>query len=105
MPSPRKSLFHFLLFAGAFLSLGISNGYSQSGPKIDSLNVLLKKDKADTNKVIHLNALARELKLSNPDTAILVSNEALELAEMLSYKKGIASALSNIGVCYRLKAD
>ncbi|TAL56953.1 MAG: hypothetical protein EPN85_14700, partial [Bacteroidetes bacterium] len=55
--------------------------FSQNTTKIDSLLSLLKKDKEDTNKVNHLNTLGWELKNYNPDSAILVGNQSLYLAE------------------------
>jgi serine phosphatase RsbU (regulator of sigma subunit) len=52
--------------------------YSQN-KRIDSLLTLIKSDKADTSKVDHLNLLAWELRYSNPDTSILLSNRALDI--------------------------
>ncbi len=60
--------------------------------KIDSLVLVLKSSKPDTNKVNTLNALAEELKNENPDTAIYFANEALAFATKLAYKIGIADA-------------
>ncbi len=61
--------------------------------KIDSLMLLLKSSKPDTNKVNTLNALAEELKNDNPDTAIYFANDAIAVATKLNYKIGIADAL------------
>ena len=79
--------------------------------KIDSLVTLLKTDKEDTNKVNHLNVLGRELMYINPDTAIILSNNALVIlseAKNLNEKekqKHVANTLGNLGVYYSLKAD
>ena len=84
--------------------------------KIDSLVTLIKTDKEDTNKVIHLNALGWELKSSNLDTSIIVYYQAVSLAtsiqnkatnssEKRSAQKHIANALNNIGFSVYLKAD
>lgn len=83
--------------------------------KIDSLLNLIKTDKPDTNKVKHLNELGWELMKSNPDTSIIIGNQALQLAEEISVstdetiamagKKGIAKSLGNLGSYYRMKAD
>src|SRR3990167_4317045 len=59
----------------------------------------------DTNKVNRLNALGRELMYQNPDTSIVLGNEAFALAEKLNWKKGCASSLSNLGVYYHIKSD
>ena len=47
--------------------------------KIDSLLTVIKSDKADTSKINHLNDLAWILKYSNPDTSIILSNQALNI--------------------------
>ena len=73
--------------------------------KTDSFISLIKKDKEDTNKVMHLNALGRELDYSNPDTAIIIGNQSLALAEKLNWQKGIANSLGNLGVYYLAKSD
>ena len=52
--------------------------------KTDSLSKLLSTDADDTSKVIHLNALAWELKYQNPDTAIVLSKQALALASKIA---------------------
>ena len=53
--------------------------------KIDSLFTLLKTDKEDTNKINHLNTLAREYYLIDSyDTAIVIANQALLLSAHLA---------------------
>lgn len=79
----------FILFTMLFLST--VNVFSQAN-KIDSLLLLLKNSKPDTDKVNTLNALAEELKNDNPDTAIYFANEAMAFAAKLNYKMGIADA-------------
>lgn len=81
--------------------------------RIDSLLTLLKNSEVkcpepcmgDTNKIKQLNSLARQLMHTNPDTSIILSNQALSMAEKLSWKKGIVNCYSNLGVYYRLKAN
>jgi tetratricopeptide (TPR) repeat protein len=73
--------------------------------KIDSLLTLLKNDKEDTGKANILNAFAWELKNNNPDTAILLSNQALSLAEKDHWKEGIEKSYDQLGVFYWLKSD
>src|ERR1700739_2730095 len=87
---------------------------------IDSLQNLLKTDKADTNKVNHLNALGWALMHRNPDTAIVLCNQALQIitplfsSEFISVEEGRegnkvkslrANTLGNLGICYSLKSD
>ncbi len=65
--------------------------------KADSLFRVLKTPKEDTNRVNRLNALAWELMYANPDTSILLSTQALLLAEKLSFQVGIGKANHEIG--------
>lgn len=69
----------------------------------DSLLLLIKSDKADTNKVNHLNSLAIEL-WGNLDTAITCSSKALETAHELNggagWLKGMGRSNYLLGVFY-----
>jgi len=49
-------------------------------PKIDSLQNLLQTNIHDTTRINTLNALGWELRHSNPDTSIILCNQALKLA-------------------------
>src|SRR6476620_3359127 len=65
--------------------------------KMDSLQNLLKFAKEDTNKVKILYELSE--KCAQEDI-LKYAIPALELAEKLNFKKGIADALNNIGYAY-----
>ena len=74
----------------------------------DSLQALLKTDKADTNKVNHLNRLSWEfIGLGEYDSAIKNCNQALALSNSLiienkrGWEKGAAKAYNNIGLVYK----
>ena len=82
-----KLLFAFFLSAAFLIST-----QAQSQNKIDSLLNVLKKAKEDTTKVNTLNALGRELLRSNPDTAIILANQALSLSKKAKSKKLIADS-------------
>lgn len=86
------------LLLGLTFSLFFLTALGQQG-KIDSLITLLKKDKEDTTKVNHLNALGKELIYSNPDSAILLVTQALNLSEKQNWKKGIANSCIWLGWC------
>ena len=87
--------------------------------KIDSLLTLLITDKADTNKVNHLNDLSLQfIDIGEYDNALKYANKALAQANALieSYKNnagavakgwadGIASAYQNIGNCYNYQGN
>lgn len=90
--------FVLLTLSGYAQNKNINGEHSQV---IDSLLSLLKTDKSDTSKVIHLNTISREyFNLGLYNTAKLYSNKALQLAEMLNYKKGICFSYNNIGLVY-----
>jgi tetratricopeptide (TPR) repeat protein len=94
----------FIILNAAFLILH-SFCFSQQS-KIDSLKNLLKTDKKDTNKVIHLNKLCREYELTgNNDSAKSYGTTALQLAEQIKYKRGIATAYKGIGNIYSKQSD
>lgn len=98
MSGPLKYLVFFLFISNSKFC------FSQQ-TTIDSLLHLIKKEKADTNKVKHLNDIAWELMESNPDSAITYANEALLLAKRLNWEKAFGETLRNLGTCNFLKAD
>ena len=73
--------------------------------KADSLFMLAKILPDDTNKVNVLNALGYALKDRKPDTSIIIVNDALSLAEKLTWKKGIAFSYGYLGMFYRQKGE
>lgn len=94
-----------------FIILGSSLCFSQNS-NIDSLKSLIKTDRADTNKLIHLNKLSREYEmLGNYDSAMLIANSALKLSNVMleknidvktkrSIQKFKAASYNNIGIVY-----
>ncbi len=80
---------------------------------IDSLNITLSNYKspcidpclADTEKVLLMNTIAYESVNSNPDTSIILSKNALALAEELEWQFGIALSHYNLGNSFRIKGD
>jgi len=105
----RKIFFLFFIFE--FLALAVfAQPYSTASPiqskQADSLLLLLKKDKSDTGKVIHLNKLSREyINIGAYDRALYYAGEALQLAEKLKLKKEIAAAYTNLGRIHSNKGD
>ena len=77
-----------------------SSNFAQTS-NLDSLLNLLKKDKADTNKVIHLYKLCYEYDAIGEYTKGLeYGKQSLILADSINFKKGIGNAYSNIGIIY-----
>src|ERR1035437_4574891 len=89
-----------LLILNALFLIPNSFSFAQN-KNIDSLLTLLKNDKADTNKVIHSYKLCWEYRnIGLYDTALYYGNSALQLAQQLNFKQGIAASYNNIGNDY-----
>ena len=72
----------------------------------DSLeNLLQKHRKKDTIRVNLLNETASEFRKTDLDKSLQYAQEAQELAENLSYKKGFAESFRIIGICHYYKKD
>ena len=90
-----------LLICLFFFSFFSSAGFAQVS-KIDSLKNLLGKDPADSNRVTHLWRLAEQYQSFKPDTALLVAQEALLLAQRLKYVEGESRALAMLALAQNL---
>jgi tetratricopeptide (TPR) repeat protein len=105
----RTIKYYLLVFTFSFYHF-ISNGQKS---KIDSLISSIKIDREDTTKITNLNTLGWELMYQNPDTSIILGNQALALCEQLKslhYKASKISKLEsvtygNLGVYYHTKAN
>src|ERR1700678_3178923 len=86
-----------LLFTAFFWEGSTAFAQKQGRAKIDSLEAVLKIAKEDTNKVNTLNNLAGRLRDINPDTSIILSSQALQLAEKIKWQFGIANAELSLG--------
>src|SRR5258706_2819495 len=80
--------------------------------KIDSELALLKKVKEDTSKVSHVSSLARALMYSNPDTSIVLAEQALQILSSTSFhreegaiKSLFAQTYNNHGIYNHIKGD
>ncbi len=73
--------------------------------EIDSLARLLDTTQLGIPAVDVMNELAIQYTNVNADTAIYYAGEALEMAEQLDYKKGIAAAYARMGSAYFSKAQ
>ena len=74
-------------------------------PIIDSLRTALETSQHDTDQVNTLNKLAWKLKDVNPDTAVILSSQALSIAEATKWQLGIANSKGKLGVYYYIKGD
>ncbi len=89
----RKIVFTILL------SLCLANTYCQRNVR-DSLLQVLKTQKQDSTRVNTLLSLSHALYVSNPDTSIHLSIEALALSKQIDFPSGVSRSLGNIGIAY-----
>src|SRR4030095_2553989 len=93
----KKALLIFLLM----IALLYSSSAQKSGQeRLDSLLAEIPSAKEDTGKVNLLVDLSFTYNSIDPDQGINYGKEALDLAEKLKWKKGIADANRTIGVNY-----
>jgi len=91
----------YLILILIFLS-GITPTHSQNRV-IDDLLIKIKMSKNDSNKVNLLNKLSTEydyLGESGYESSLKFGNQALQLAQKISFARGITEALYNIGNVY-----
>ena len=93
----------FILLISIYPAASYAQKYGQ--PLIDSLNKELYKQKEDTNKVKVLDELSFDYSYTDPDAGIKYGQQELELANKLTWKKGIAKANVSMGVNYWAKSD
>jgi tetratricopeptide (TPR) repeat protein len=84
---------------------------------IDSLKIVLKNSKQDTNRAAICNALGEYIFLKKPDEALLYFQKAQALCKhnlksapsstlvALAYRKQLAFAINNIGYCTKMKGQ
>lgn len=106
----NSTIITILLLLPCFIILNLvtaQDSYAQNkgNAKIDSLLTELKNAKEATGKVNILNTLSYEKRRKDPEQAKKYANQALELAEILDFKKGIAEANTNIGNAYRFMGN
>ena len=95
----KKEIKHILFLFGIVLFV---NPIFAQNHAIDSIKQVLNTGKEDTNEVNTLNKLSSQLwQVNKYDTSLIYANKAVEYAEKLNYKKGLAEALSNIADIYR----
>src|SRR3990172_8269570 len=97
----EKLFLLLLLGLGSWnLGLGASSKVDLSTvvlTKVDSLSARLHQSLHDTDRVNTLNALAWELRRNNPDTAIILSAQALKLAKKHDWHEGIGQSYHQLG--------
>ena len=111
----KLKLKYLLIFVFFFIFLfgkGPEGRCLAQNRNIDSLNILLKSDKLDTNKVNHLNKLCREyIDIGEQKKGLEYAKKAVALANYLhvgnerGWSKGIALAYNYIGNIYSAQGN
>ena len=100
----KKHLLKIII--SVFFIVGAWQQSQAQNKKIDSLKILLKTAKEDTNKANILSDLSWRLKnIGNYDTALQYANTALSLSEKLNFKRGLSAARNGIGLVYFYKGN
>jgi len=95
-----KSLYITLLFLSANLMIAV--GQTR---ETDSLKRLLSKTSEDTNRVVLLSQLGFTYRFTKTDSCIILTEQALNLARKLNYRKGEVRALNTIGESLQTLGD
>ncbi|MGB3007164.1 MAG: hypothetical protein WBC06_11685 [Chitinophagaceae bacterium] len=74
------------------LLLFANTGNTQKA-KVDSLTALLATERTDSNRVKLMWQIARDIGVYNPDTAQILSHQALNLARRIKYEEGESRSL------------
>ena len=93
----RSGLFVLSLFAA---HSGLAQPVKSTRQRIDSLLQVLAQGREDSNKVNVLNRLSFTMVDYNVDSGMAFGQQALKLAEKLSYAAGMAEAYNGIGTNY-----
>ena len=95
----RNLLFFIILICFAV------NSFSQNDQNIDELKRLVTEQANDSTKVNTLLDIASQLFRTQPDSTIIYSKKAIDLATKINFKKGMAYAHKNMGLGYYMKGE
>jgi len=85
-------------FAYTLLLIAFPKQFYAQEKTNDSLRTIIRNSAPDTNKIRALNELAMNLYKTNPDTAVILSSQALDLSENKNWTKGKATSIHQLGV-------
>lgn len=95
----RSTLFFVILF---YIGL---NSFGQNELGVFELKDLVAKQPNDSTKVNTLLEIANQLYGSEPDSSMIYSRKAINLATDVNFKKGLAYAHKNMGLGYYMKGE
>ena len=79
--------------------------FCQTLQNSDSTKLLLMKNPDDTSRILLLAQLASNYRFFNPDSSIIIAQQAIDLAQMIHFDKGKARALTIYGEALRFQGD
>src|SRR4051812_9670411 len=77
----------------------------QTGQSTDSLKRLLIQSREDTSRILLLAQIASNYRFFNPDSAIIIVQQAMSLAQTLHFSKGNIRALNVYGEAKRFQGE
>ncbi|MCL6257639.1 ATP-binding protein [Aquiflexum sp. TKW24L] len=97
-----KILFIFLIL---IISCGSAFAQMETFKDAERLIQELSQAKTDTARIVLKSRLSEAYRSNNPDTSLILANQALLHARELDFKKGEIMALNVLSVLYREKGD
>ncbi len=94
-----KKISLWIFLPAIFAALSTPAGAQKNKAILDSL-LRLTKVQTDSQLVQTYNELTWQYRLVDRDKAIEAGNEAIQLAEKINYKKGIAQAYNDLGIIF-----
>ena len=96
----NRSILYFIILICFTL-----NSFGQNDQSIEELKQLASTQANDSTKVNTLIDIAFQLFRSQPDSSLVYSAKAIDLATKIDFKKGIAYGHKNMGLGYYVKGD
>ena len=87
-----------MLYAAILLGQPV---FSKNRAMLDSVNELVQTDIADSIKVMALNKLGWAYKRHNLDSAVIMSQRALEVAKNGNWQRGVGRSYHQLGVFHK----
>ena len=87
------------------LILKMPIAFCQTLQNTDSIKRLLMHTQKDTSRILLLVQLAGNYRFFNPDSSIIIAQQAIDLAQMIHFDKGKVRALINYGETRRFQGE
>jgi len=88
-----------------FLFFFALNSFGQNDQNVEELKLLIAKQANDSTKVNSLLDIAFQLFRSQPDSSLIYSSRAINLATEINFRKGLAYAHKNMGLGHYVKGE